>query len=1374
MVFDTKLIVFDFFQDRLLAAPPLRSANFEESSRRQRELIELLEHIIIYQASGVLGDESCQRPKDFFSNPTGRMGIDNVCNIMLEPLKICKLIERNYNDPRNISIIGYPIIDWQGDPDEEGGLKRYLNYISARLGHQVNARGVMNTACREVAARDKPKGRRRKADDQEEPEQEPEKLYNLPPIFGVPVDGNSRWYNMFQCCLCPIHLRLRRLCDVNVKESFQCWSLNIGALPPLALCLMRGCLLFDPSNPETMRLDTILLRELDVPGDLATIRQRFYGGDAKPYAHIAMSGCQLGNYMEIVKHIKLSVELGAMSAGSAVHLLKKAIEYGISVFKGMAEGNMFLSKRVTQVMEIMNKISLAERVGEVNFCRGLKIYQRHLLELPAISASKEEVWRAAADSPHLASLLNPYDRARRTLLQALIDVNQFFRLNSGNMQLMLEIMISMIAHTIGGHNETHSSFGRGIEIAPACGTMREWVCSTNRSKIRVRKVDNPNSAGKDYTADRVSEIFTKLCHKYGVPESMQGLAVVRRFTPVAMEGANTLQISKGEIVGTPDRELNMSFLVITEERGDKVSVQNTLIQHVYKRGAEQRGCSITTGEDNKDKTRHTVSKIEVSPVMLCTRCGNRKIDSTEAEEQMDTIAAVLPLIEAGSTVHEPGVSEGQFGDVQTNSSEARTIPWEGFAEQYAKEMLGGTHIHCTTWIGIPNFISTFPGEINISVLSTVDWMLFFVQKHLNSMLHSKCQGNNWSRLRKVYEARAVAFTAWCKMAQFLTDCKDRETAIHRAACSFQCDALALTDIGGMVWSLLRRSMHWGPVLYTSCFIKECGMPLVPPKSLVQLLSMESPPRNGPHKVWYDRVALWLTDCVAQNRFCPADQAGFSSDYCEYISSSGLLDGGVETPGVLRVGSNVNLWKMASERLGNAQMAMTRVLWEAFGTELHHSCAVSEESMQCAIDDMLVEFSMEIQKLLGVNMFDMDRHLQFFGLKDRLNFQCRGRNDKHPYMIKSVWQKDGRETCSVGGGIHVIQLLVLGSFIGDVETLHPKIINDLCANLIRQVLHYAPAGVIPANYVEIRSFDCYSGKLETIVLDEAHASTESFLRPYDVAFAETGCVTHCRNFANFAPEDVLHMGALCEFSRRIGCKVYEIPATAEVTYYIRPKKAYCVYNPLTGVLGHLLFDGKGVFMECLDNDDDSGAGNCYSFSLLTWQDEMKVRGFIMLPMVWRSGACVAVDANAIGCLVPPDAHEDILHDGNFCMAGFDYRALVRYGVKEKVPVMKVMQTLLPIGERLFLKLESHSAAIVLRRLPVDIHVSDLKHYSLQVHLSAPNVLVSEPGKVFVACLVCKMNGGLRCAKGTASEIIVVDPWELLMQPEERKVFKFMSV
>ena len=209
--------------------------------------MELMEHIIIYQASGVLGDESCQRPKDFFANPTGRMGLDTVCNILLEPLKICKLIEKNYNNPKNISIINYSAIDWQGDPDT-GDLKRYLQYTSGRLSHQVQARAKVVFACKETAS-DKPK-RRDDSDPKRRKESEDEiKQYPLLPIFGFPIEISRHFYCSFQRCLCPIYLRFRRLCDVNIKETFQCWCLNLGALPPLALCLMRGCLLFDPDNP---------------------------------------------------------------------------------------------------------------------------------------------------------------------------------------------------------------------------------------------------------------------------------------------------------------------------------------------------------------------------------------------------------------------------------------------------------------------------------------------------------------------------------------------------------------------------------------------------------------------------------------------------------------------------------------------------------------------------------------------------------------------------------------------------------------------------------------------------------------------------------------------------------------------------------------------------------------------------------------------------------------------------------------------------------------------------------------------------------------------------------------------------------------------
>jgi hypothetical protein len=100
-------------QDRLLAAPPARTSNFSSIHKRQRDLLELFEHILIYQAYGVLDDDSGQRPNHFYANPNGRLGIDTICNPALEPIKFCKLLQKHYNNPREICIVGYPQIDWQ-------------------------------------------------------------------------------------------------------------------------------------------------------------------------------------------------------------------------------------------------------------------------------------------------------------------------------------------------------------------------------------------------------------------------------------------------------------------------------------------------------------------------------------------------------------------------------------------------------------------------------------------------------------------------------------------------------------------------------------------------------------------------------------------------------------------------------------------------------------------------------------------------------------------------------------------------------------------------------------------------------------------------------------------------------------------------------------------------------------------------------------------------------------------------------------------------------------------------------------------------------------------------------------------------------------
>ena len=372
----------------------------------------------------------------------------------------------------------------------------------------------------------------------------------------------------------------------------------------------------------------------------------------------------------------------------------------------------------------------------------------------------------------------------------------------------------------------------------------------------------------------------------------------------------------------------------------------------------------------------------------------------------------------------------------------------------------------------------------------------------------------------------------------------------------------------------------------------------------------------------------------------------------------------------------------------------------------------------------------------------------------------------------------RETASVGAGIHFVQLLVLGSLMGEfaLDKLHPKIINDLSTGIIREILVYAPRGITPGNFVELRNFDCFTGKLGTMFVDENHSKTESFLRPFDLQFAETGYMSSCGNFENFAAEDILHMGPRCEFARRLGCKVNELPCYIEVTYYPRTKKAYCIYNKDTGGTGCFIFDGKKVTIDFEESEEDPENLNSTELSLLSWHEDLVRLGFFMVPMIWRSGACVCV-GDGVGCLVPPDESDQEAFDGNFCIGTFSYRALTGVGEKVSMKAMKALESLLPIGQRLYLRLNSLSGSQILRRVPSYIPVSEAGNFVLQVHLASPNTVYPVPGKVFVAFVACKMGNDAsygNVVKSSACEIMMVDPWELLLHHGEKQICKFVSV
>jgi hypothetical protein len=323
-------------------------------------------------------------------------------------------------------------------------------------------------------------------------------------------------------------------------------------------------------------------------------------------------------------------------------------------------------------------------------------------------------------------------------------------------------------------------------------------------------------------------------------------------------------------------------------------------------------------------------------------------------------------------------------------------------------------------------------------------------------------------------------------------------------------------------------------------------------------------------------------------------------------------------------------------------------------------------------------------------------------------------------------------------------------------MHPQLISDLSRTLTRLVLAQSPAGVTPGRFVEVSSFNCYDCSLEPIDMGMDIDRPEHFLRAQNEQLAIDGILPDCPNFQNFAAEDILAVGPLCGWAQCIGCPVWKVPAIADVTYYLRTDVLYIVYNQTTGEIGGVEIQRTGhITMECEDV--------IRNLELTTWQTELIEHGFIVLPLITRPCACVSIgDGGRLGCLVPPDEH------GSLNVSRIDrcYRVKTHVDTVQVMPPLEVMEKLLPIGTLCYLKMETQSAAPLIRRLNAPLSTDRRLTSALRVRLSSPNVKHPVHGRLYVVFVVRK-------GVVATGETIVVHPWELTTDKGRRVEIEYLG-
>lgn len=172
-----------------------------------------------------------------------------------------------------------------------------------------------------------------------------------------------------------------------------------------------------------------------------------------------------------------------------------------------------------------------------------------------------------------------------------------------------------------------------------------------------------------------------------------------------------------------------------------------------------------------------------------------------------------------------------------------------------------------------------------------------------------------------------------------------------------------------------------------------------------------------------------------------------------------------------------------------------------------------------------------------------------------------------------------------------------------------------------------------------------------------------------------------------------------------------------------------------------------------SQDDGGDGTVASVDFPGWEEAMREKGYVMLPLIERGGACIMVNIGTdeapeetIGCLVKhPELNSQFDHNtGN-------YQALVTSD-NDVVQVFfkHVIQSIIPVGTVLYLNLDviqDHRTS----------RASRAAKY-LFTRLNVPNVDVPVQGKIYVTASY--RRHGPR-SRGLAASCITfeVNPWDV---------------
>jgi hypothetical protein len=188
-----------------------------------------------------------------------------------------------------------------------------------------------------------------------------------------------------------------------------------------------------------------------------------------------------------------------------------------------------------------------------------------------------------------------------------------------------------------------------------------------------------------------------------------------------------------------------------------------------------------------------------------------------------------------------------------------------------------------------------------------------------------------------------------------------------------------------------------------------------------------------------------------------------------------------------------------------------------------------------------------------------------------------------------------------------------------------------------------------------------------------------------------------------------------------------------------------------VYGSIYVDpvSKSVIIEDVSNS------TIHNESFFDWELYMKTKGYVMMPLIRRGGACVLVNIGTLdapnevlGCLISnPETNHLFDH------ATHSYNALVQAdNISTRVTAFEALEAMVKIGTPLYLNAEVIPDA--------DKDKQNRKGKFLRTRLNVPN-LESIEGKLYVSAVYHKKRSAKQ-QETTYPVTFAVNPWDLMIE------------